>query len=372
MRGLDVLRGVAVLMVLGHHRYLWQPWAKAGWAGVQLFFVLSGFLISGLLFREYQRSGQIDLRRFLIRRGLKIYPAFYVFIALTVLYQARAGTYFSLDQLLAELLFVQNYHHGVWEHTWSLAVEEHFYILLPVTLWLLCRRPHVKGTAFRRLPAMLWTIMAVTLLVRTATVLQVTPISKFVHFTPTHLNFDGLAAGVLVSFAYHLHFARFTAVVARLRPHLAVLTAACIALCLGFWREHPFMVSVGVSILNIGFCGLLILTLTTKGQTPHRLRGVFQVLGSIVAFVGVHSYAIYLWHMAVNQWGVVKLRLLLHRQPSDTIDFLLYLGGSVLFGVALTQLVERPVLAIRNRFWPSRSLPTPAADLPMQPAQGVA
>lgn len=363
MRGLDVLRGIAVLLVLGHHRYLWQPWAKVGWAGVQLFFVLSGFLISGLLFREYQRSGSIDLRRFLIRRGLKIYPPFYLFILLSVLYEARSGIRFTLDQLLAEAFFVQSYHRGVWEHTWSLAVEEHFYILLPVTLWLLARRAHPARRAFEKLPAALVLVMVLTLIARTLTVLSVRPITLAVHLMPTHLNLDGLATGVLVSYAYHFHFPRFTATVDRYRVWLACGATIGLLPCLLLWRDNPWMVSVGLTVVNFGFAAMLILALTSKGRAPGALRHVSRWLGGGVAYVGMHSYAIYLWHMAVNEWAVVKFRLLLNRPPSAGIDFLCYLAGSIVLGVLLTQLVERPSLWIRDRIWPSRS---------SQPATGTA
>jgi len=96
--GLDILRAIAIGLVLGHH--MGRPpadpsvlmrviagWQRGGWIGVDLFFVLSGFLISGLLFREYDRHGQIKLSRFLARRGLRIYPPFYAFLAITVLLQ---------------------------------------------------------------------------------------------------------------------------------------------------------------------------------------------------------------------------------------------------------------------------------------------
>ena len=73
---LDVLRCVAVLLVVGYHMPYYRLWGRIGWIGVDLFFVLSGFLISGLLFREFRDTGSIDVKRFLIRRGLKIYPSF--------------------------------------------------------------------------------------------------------------------------------------------------------------------------------------------------------------------------------------------------------------------------------------------------------
>src|SRR3990167_6747089 len=89
---LDILRGIAVLLVLGRHIPMTQEpvrgflgwWMRAGWTGVDLFFVLSGFLVSGLLFQEYKRHGDIRLGRFFIRRGLKIYPAFYVLFFVTL------------------------------------------------------------------------------------------------------------------------------------------------------------------------------------------------------------------------------------------------------------------------------------------------
>ena len=84
---LDVLRCVAVLLVVGYHMPYYTLWSRIGWIGVDLFFVLSGFLISGLLFQEYKDTGTLDIKRFLIRRGLKIYPSFYLLMVLvTCLY----------------------------------------------------------------------------------------------------------------------------------------------------------------------------------------------------------------------------------------------------------------------------------------------
>ncbi len=150
---LDVLRCIAVLLVMLNHSEMWPRITHNFWIGVDLFFVLSGFLISGLLFSEYKKHNSIGFRRFFVRRGLKIYPAFYLFMLFTwaisgwVLHdRARAGRY------LAEALFVQNYWQGVWDHTWSLGVEEHFYILLPILLLFLVRRSPGRRDPFRSLP----------------------------------------------------------------------------------------------------------------------------------------------------------------------------------------------------------------------------
>src|SRR5687768_12956005 len=118
---LDVLRGAAVLLVLGRHlwpiedgpewfRQLTALWYRGGWVGVDLFFVLSGFLVSGLVFREYQRGGSFSAGRFLARRAFKIYPAFYVLILVTLLVERFTDhPPVTRRTLFAELLFVQNY-----------------------------------------------------------------------------------------------------------------------------------------------------------------------------------------------------------------------------------------------------------------------
>jgi len=112
---LDILRCIAVFLVMLNHGGVWPAVAHNGWVGVDLFFVLSGFLISGLLFSEYKARNSINFKRFFIRRGLKIYPAFYVFLVLTgALYYVVFHSVSSVPQYLAEVFFVQNYWHGVW------------------------------------------------------------------------------------------------------------------------------------------------------------------------------------------------------------------------------------------------------------------
>ena len=145
---LDCLRAVAVLLVLGGHfqppkpedtgalvAVLTRTWMYGGWTGVDLFFVLSGFLVSGLLFREYQERGAVRPGRFLIRRGFKIYPAFYT-MAIPILLLAQAPA----RQVVSELFFVQNYLlPNFFGYTWTLAVEEHFYLLLAAVVWCAVR-----------------------------------------------------------------------------------------------------------------------------------------------------------------------------------------------------------------------------------------
>lgn len=139
---IDLLRAVAVLMVIGNHSAICPPetniflnkltaiWYRGGWTGVDLFFVLSGFLVSGLLFDEYQKQGSINFKKFLVRRGLKIYPAFWLLLIVSFAVIVASHEVIYRGGFLSELLFIQDYHQGIWDHTWSLAIEEQFYLFL--------------------------------------------------------------------------------------------------------------------------------------------------------------------------------------------------------------------------------------------------
>jgi len=206
---LDVLRGAAVLLVLGRHighpPQLPEPlqtvvggWYRCGWVGVDLFFVLSGFLVSGLVFAEWQRTGGFAAGRFLIRRGFKIYPAFYLLWFLVLLEQWISGRGFDVARLLSEFLFLQNYWPPEWSHTWSLAVEEHFYLGLALLCWLRVRH-RVSGTN-PFLPVV--GLGAALLILCPALRWQASAGGTFdlmrVHF-PTHLRVDSLMFGVITS-----------------------------------------------------------------------------------------------------------------------------------------------------------------------------
>src|SRR5204862_6174289 len=162
---LDLLRCLAIVLVLGRHMVpcpsntnawlgrLTTIWQRGGWIGVDLFFVLSGFLVSGLLFREYQRHGSVNVSRFLVRRGFKIYPGFWVLLAVTVAFRIAVGAPVPQRQLMGEGLFVQNYMGGLWNNTWSLAVEEHFYLLLAlITACLVRQRRSARTHPFACFP----------------------------------------------------------------------------------------------------------------------------------------------------------------------------------------------------------------------------
>src|SRR6201982_744806 len=150
--GLDLLRALAIIVVVIYHAALFGfklPGRvdRFGWIGVDLFFVLSGYLIGGQLLAPLTRGPAIDLWRFFVRRALRIIPAYFVILAVYA-FLPSWREYPEMSPLWKFVLSVQNIglHGGTaFSHAWSLAVEDQFYLLLPFLLLFLCRRPR---TAF--------------------------------------------------------------------------------------------------------------------------------------------------------------------------------------------------------------------------------
>jgi peptidoglycan/LPS O-acetylase OafA/YrhL len=144
---LDGVRGLAILLVMVEHTHL-APFHGGG-LGVDLFFVLSGFLISGLLLAEFQRSGGLDIRRFYYRRALRLLPALLVLVAATIglvlAFDLGEIGRATLAMAPKTLFYVANLgrtdvgNASLLAHTWSLSIEEQFYLVWPLALLLLLR-----------------------------------------------------------------------------------------------------------------------------------------------------------------------------------------------------------------------------------------
>ncbi len=359
LQGIDALRGMAVILVLFRHlTYTWpgtdsgMVWDfvhvvhRGGWIGVDLFFVLSGFLVSGLLFKEYIAKGEIDVWRFLIRRGFKIYPSFWILILTTVgvnfLFQVEAPK----RAILSELAFLQNYGQALWNHTWTLAVEEHFYIGLVLLVYLLVRFKQASEHVLQSIPAVALTVMLVTLLNRSWNTLQY-PWSFKTNVFVTHMRVDSLMFGVLLSWFFWFRgddLSRFV------HARRGWLLFGGIALLIPpfVWplEESRVISSIGFSALYLGAGMLLLLALYHRIEVPF--------VTAFLSKVGFYSYSIYLWHMLVFKWLVPRIGPLF---PGWNFSWhvLLCLAGSLSFGLAAARLVELPALKIRDSYFPSRA-----------------
>ena len=355
---LDVLRAWAILLVLGRH-ILWFPpsprwdvffvrlWHQCGWIGVDLFFVLSGYLVGGLLFREFRERGIVSPWIFLVRRGFKIYPAFYAFLALSLLISYELGmTFPSWPQgLVGELLFVQNYYASLWPQTWSLAVEEHFYLLLVWGIYVLSRRSAAPDP-FRRL---VWVVAGVNILTLAGRLYAGCALQE--HWSHllmrTHWRLDSLFFGVMLAYARHWHLSRLVSMLnlaARWKIWgIALLLAPCIV---GDIEKTPYLYTAGLTGLYLGF-GWLVADAAVSAR-----QGVYRRM-AFLAPVGRWSYSIYLWHVTVY-YVVVPF---LHRHLPGTpyvIEIAIYVALAIATGATMFKCIEGPALRWRERWCPSR------------------
>lgn len=345
-RQLDVLRAVAILLVLlQHHGNPQSLTHRIGWTGVDLFFVLSGFLVSGLLFQELAHFGDVQVGRFLVRRGFKIYPTFWAMIATTVIVRSAFHEGFSGRALLCELLFLQNYGPGLWVPTWSLAVEEHFYLLLALGFFWFARSK--KTIDDKR--AFTWAagLLATVFLLRIATQLLVPQRYKMTAWG-THVRIDSLAFGTLLSFLHHRHADALRSFVLRYRYWLGGVGAAMVLHVLFFDSTAMFVRTAGFTLLYLGYGALLLAALfTMKAVDP---------FSKLLATIGRSSYGIYLWHLPFQRLLVDKIvaRGWIPYALSNNVVF--FVVTSILAGIIITRIIERPFLRQRERIAPARSL----------------
>jgi peptidoglycan/LPS O-acetylase OafA/YrhL len=340
-KAIDVLRALAVLLVLGRHANfpenpIAEIWKRGGWVGVDLFFVLSGFLVSGLLFTEFKRAGTITWSRFVIRRGFKIYPAFWFLLLFTLSFNHVTGAApFEWRRTLSELFFVQNYGWPMWGHTWSLAVEEHFYLMLPVLL-AASARDHFRG-----LPWVVLVVAACLLALRCLGGDYSVQRSLFA----THLRLDSLLFGTLLAYLYHFQPGLFARVAAYRRTLAVVGIALLVPPFIWPLEETRLIYTVGFTAFYVGSGAILIAAIDGFPDCWPVRR---------LAEIGVFSYSIYLIHAAVVSW--------LFPQATWT-QCALYMIASVAIGITLSKLIEMPALRLRETCFPAHSLPTARVSL---------
>jgi peptidoglycan/LPS O-acetylase OafA/YrhL len=368
---IDVLRGVAVLLVLGFHGPASPILSRIGYSGVDLFFVLSGFLISNLLFQEYQKQDTIRLSRFFLRRAMKLYPSFYLLIGLSVIYCLIWHSPLSERKLLGELFFVQNYLGSMWGHTWSLAVEEHFYIFLPLMLALMLKFHKTADNPFWAIPYLFLGLAVGCLGLRLLTAhyhfiagqaSRIQPsgpdwilapnsdfgVFRFLLFgtgdSYTGLRCDSLFFGVFLGYFHNFR----PQILSKLmsfpwRFLVSLVGILCLAPLAFFSLDSQFTRTVGFTLLYIGFGTMLMLAIYKEPGRKVVEAGMFA---RGIALIGVYSYTIYLWHFPLI---VLFQPVARHWITNEYALFAIYFAASILVGVVVAKLIEIPILKLRDR-----------------------
>lgn len=355
IQGLDFLRGIAILLVLLRHEPINMYTYHIGWMGVDLFFVLSGFLISGLIYKEYQAKADFKPVRFLIRRGFKIYPVYYL------TYMAYVAVFIDqLDymEIASDLLYFQNYLYGwgnAYPAIWSLAVEEHFYFGIALSAFIYLRWFHSNIQLQlnpKKFISLLLFICLSCLCFRISHVLS-DPTEYAKNITMTHYRIDALVSGVLASYLFHFHHERFNRVIKKHRHTLVVL-----GLILLSWTPYLdpqtsiFVRTFGFTMVYLAFAIILCLVVTHHDVFEKVQNTILSIPYKWCCQLGIGSYAIYVIHSLVDHSYHAMLAKNLWELPPFT-DFFLTTCCSVLIGFLIKHQIENRFLKIRDRLFPS-------------------
>lgn len=331
---IDGLRAVAVLSVVLYHFGL--PWLGGGFTGVDVFFVISGFLIGGILWREYEAEGRIRLGAFYLRRFRRLAPAFFLMALVTAALSAALLLPFEFREfgksLIAATVYLSNVlffrQEGYFDagaetkpllHTWSLAVEEQFYIFLPLLILALARNRTLLLMA-------LVTIWAASL----ASPILATPSQPGAAFYLFPFRAWELLSGVLLAI-WGLETGRVW------RGH-AVLSWTGLALVLGAAVLVPAGPLFPGLLALVPVLGAVLLIGSGTGDTP-----VNRVLSHPAAlFFGRISYSLYLWH-----WPVLVLSLYLRGAYAGPAEALCWAALSVALAWLSWRFVETPMRRAR-------------------------
>lgn len=276
---LDGLRGVAVLLVIvSHIDGVPLPRLQVGQVGVSVFFTLSGFLIASLLLEERASTGRINLRAFYIRRARRLVPALAAFLMACGLLATSAGARFATPtEVLAAATYWTNWlavmaggPDGALSHTWSLAVEEQFYIVAPLLLIAVASR--------RRLLFVVSVAVAASLVTR---LLLAGDMWRVVHGADTRAG--ELLAGVLLAVVLHGSQLR-VASRAWVPVGLAAIAAACVL-------STAVILGAGLLVVSAGTCAVVYGV--THAPAASRLES------PVLLWLGRRSYGLYLWHYPV-------------------------------------------------------------------------
>ena len=351
--GLDLLRAVAVLWTMFFHSFLvgglgenWSWLSRFGWMGVDLFFVLSGFLIGSQVLRPLAKGDVFSFRDFYIRRAFRILPTFFTVLMLYVLWpDFREAP--SMEPWWKFAGFFVNlsidYEHNIaFSHAWSLCVEEHFYLLFPPLALLMLWRPSARMFVISCVG-----IVGAGIALRTNTWLHWEAIdpsrSWFVEklYYPTWNRLDGLLAGVMLAVWMTYRPESWARVAARAN---ILLMAGLATMGLSFWlfAERTGLLGNGIGwpVLSLGLALLVF-----AGAQPNSWIGQRRIPGA--AWLAAVSFSLYLVHKPI--YGLVHRHFGEALAVNDLLAFASYAIASLLGAAVLYYVVERPGLRTRAK-----------------------
>lgn len=346
--GLDVLRAAAVAWVMLFHSWVvgglvppFQGLQNIGWMGVDLFFVLSGYLIGGQLLRPLSKGLPLDFGTFYLRRSVRILPAYLLVLGLYFLMPGfnREGPLSPVWQYLTYTLnlFIDYGSNPGFSHAWSLCVEEHFYLLFPFVALYFVRRRSAAWVI-----ALAVTVLVGGMLLRGYLWYHSQDRYLEVIYYPSYNRLDGLLAGVLLA-AMEIYRPGLWSLWQR-RADTVLLPGGLLLLMLSIWLFQDKTGHVA-AVAGYPLLALAMSLLVAAGASSTGLIAKLCLPG--VRWLALTSYSLYLIHKAA-------FKLTEHWLPDGTLGhaylrFAVYAAATVVAGALLHYAVERPCLAMRDR-----------------------
>ena len=337
--GLDGLRALSVIIVLIAHFGLKH--IVPGGFGVTVFFFISGFLITRLLIAEQESKGQINLLQFYTRRLIRLYPALLFMLITTTIVSGLLGQGVpGTTEMLAGIFYFMNFYHVhavnighvpvmSWTPLWSLAVEEHFYVLFPLLVLM-------TGLAWKRLHHAIIAILIAVPLWRLFQYFNYSgPVDEY-NYMITFARIDSIAWGCLLTVSLHKSGIES---LKRLVGILPMVFAVFVLLATFLVRDDMFR-----WVLRFSIQGAAIYVLVLNLYYLASLRWVFKILDfKPLVWIGMTSYALYLWHLPIYDF-------IHYSQDASVFSIALTIGIS-LFATAFSfYIVEKPFMKLRKKF----------------------
>lgn len=336
---LDGVRGMAVLLVFCYHcaPYGWKAsWLSFGWSGVDLFFVLSGFLITGILLKA--KDGKNYYKNFFVRRFLRLFPLYYSVLLFVIYLLPWLGYQLHNHETLRDIqVYFWTYVPNVFialkgnpeftgfNHFWSLGVEEQFYLIWPLIVRNLKPKNLLK--------------LAVIGILGSIALRNINPYTPFAYMFPlcrTEGLLLGCIAAVLVSDNYKLKSAITLSGLA-----VSALVVAIVSYYSGTMDLNgKYWIHIGYTAIDLVYF-FLLLTLFAKGKVSEYLQKAFSPWA--LRQLGKYSYGVYVYHAII-------LYILFDDKIKDGVDFLLISGATIVISILSFHFLEMPFLRLKRHF----------------------